>query len=75
MMFTTSGSSRNLIQSLGEARRRGLATIAFVGYDGGEIAARALADHVIIVPSQYIPRIQEAQATAHHSIRELVEKA
>jgi D-sedoheptulose 7-phosphate isomerase len=73
MAFTTSGNSRNVIQALGEARRRGLATIGFVGYDGGEIAARRLADHVITVPSQYIPRIQEAQATVHHIVRELVE--
>jgi D-sedoheptulose 7-phosphate isomerase len=73
MAFTTSGNSRNVIQALGEARQRRLTTIAFVGYDGGEIAARQLADYMIIVPSQYIPRIQEAQATAHHIVRELVE--
>ena len=30
---------RNVIAALAEARRRGLATIAFVGYDGGRIAA------------------------------------
>jgi D-sedoheptulose 7-phosphate isomerase len=75
MAFTTSGNSRNVIHALGEARQRGLSTIAFVGYDGGEIAVRQLADHVITVPSQYIPRIQEAQATAHHILRELVETA
>ena len=73
MAFTTSGNSRNIIQALAEARRRSLGTIAFVGYDGGEIAARQLADHVILVPSQYIPRIQEAQATMHHVLRELTE--
>ena len=58
-----------------KARRRGMATIAFVSYNGVEIAARQLADLVIIVPSQYIPRIPEAQATAHHILRELVEMA
>ena len=47
-------------------------TIALVGYDGGRIAAEALADHVIVAPSQHIPRIQEAQATAYHLLRELV---
>jgi D-sedoheptulose 7-phosphate isomerase len=73
MAFTTSGNSRNIIQALAEARRRSVGTIAFVGYDGGEIAARQLADHVILVPSQYVPRIQEAQATMHHVLRELVE--
>jgi D-sedoheptulose 7-phosphate isomerase len=44
-----------------------------VGYDGGRIAAERLADHVVITPSQHIPRIQEAQASAYHALRELIE--
>ncbi len=43
---------------------RGLATVALVGYDGGPIVADGLADHVLRAPSEYIPRIQEAHATA-----------
>ncbi|MBW3654035.1 MAG: SIS domain-containing protein, partial [Actinobacteria bacterium] len=62
--FSTSGGSANVIAALAEARRRGLATIAFVGYDGGRIASERLADHVVVSASQNIPRIQEAQATA-----------
>ena len=46
-----------------------------VGYDGGRIAAEGLADHVVISRSQHIPRIQEAQASAYHLLRELVECA
>ena len=49
---------------LAEARKRGLVTIALVGYDGGRVAADGLADHVVVSRSQHIPRIQEAQATA-----------
>ena len=44
-----------------------------VGYDGGRIAAERLADHVVVTRSQHIPRIQEAQASAYHVLRELVE--
>ena len=44
-----------------------------VGYDGGRIAAERLADHVVVTRSQHIPRIQEAQASAYHALRELVE--
>jgi D-sedoheptulose 7-phosphate isomerase len=73
MAFSTSGNSRNVIQALGEARRRSLSTIAFVGYDGGRILSEGLADHVVVSPSEYVPRIQEAQAAAHHILRELVE--
>jgi D-sedoheptulose 7-phosphate isomerase len=70
--LSTSGGSANVIFALAEARRRGLATIAFVGYDGGRIAAEGLADHVVITRSQHIPRIQEAQASAYHVLCELV---
>jgi D-sedoheptulose 7-phosphate isomerase len=44
-----------------------------IGYDGGRIAADGLADHVIVTRSEHIPRIQEAQASAYHVLRELVE--
>ena len=70
--LSTSGDSRSVVAALQEARRRGLGTVALVGYDGGRIAADALADHVVLTPSQHIPRIQEAQATAYHLLCELV---
>jgi len=73
--LSTSGGSGNVIAALAEARRRGMTTIALVGYDGGRIAAEGLADHVIITRSQHIPRIQEAQASAYHVICELVGSA
>jgi len=73
LSFSTSGGSTNVIAALAEARRRGLVTIAFVGYDGGRIAAEELADHVIITRSEHIPRIQEAQASAWHVLRGLIE--
>jgi D-sedoheptulose 7-phosphate isomerase len=69
--LSTSGGSANVIAALAEARRRGLVTIALVGYDGGRIAAERLADHVIVTRSQHIPRIQEAQASAYHVLCEL----
>jgi D-sedoheptulose 7-phosphate isomerase len=73
LAFSTSGGSKNVIAAMSEARSRGLQTIAMVGYDGGEIAANGLADHVIVSRSEHIPRIQEAQASAWHVLRALVE--
>jgi D-sedoheptulose 7-phosphate isomerase len=73
LAISTSGGSANVIAALAEARRRGLATIALVGYDGGRVAADGLADHVLITRSEHVPRIQEAQASALHILRELVE--
>jgi D-sedoheptulose 7-phosphate isomerase len=73
LALSTSGNSRNVIEALAEARRRGLRTIAMVGYDGGRVASERLADHVVVTRSEHIPRIQEAQASAYHVLRELVE--
>ena len=72
LAISTSGNSANVIAALAEARSRGLRTIAMVGYDGGRVAAEALADHVVVTRSEHIPRIQEAQASAYHVLRELV---
>jgi D-sedoheptulose 7-phosphate isomerase len=74
LAISTSGGSSNVVAALVEARRRGLATIALVGYDGGRIATERLADHVVVTRSEHVPRIQEAQATAYHVLRELVEE-
>jgi D-sedoheptulose 7-phosphate isomerase len=72
LSLSTSGNSANVIEALAEGRRRGLRTVAMVGYDGGRIAAEGLADHVVVTRSEHIPRIQEAQASAYHVLRDLV---
>ncbi len=71
--ISTSGGSKNVMMALEEARKRGLLTVALLGYDGGEIVRRGLADHPLVVRSDYIPRIQEVQASTYHTIRELLE--
>ena len=68
--ISTSGGSRNVIAALEEARKRGLLTIALLGYDGGEVVRSALADHAIVVRCDYIPRIQEIQASIYHAMLE-----
>ena len=71
--ISTSGGSRNVIMALEEARKRNLLTVALLGYDGGEILRRGIADFPIVVHCDYIPRIQEVQASIYHIIRELME--
>jgi D-sedoheptulose 7-phosphate isomerase len=44
-----------------------------LGYDGGEVKRRRLADYPIVVNCDYIPRIQEVQASIYHAIRESLE--
>jgi D-sedoheptulose 7-phosphate isomerase len=71
--ISTSGGSRNVIVALEEARRRGLLTVALLGCDGGEILRRGVADFPLVVRSDYIPRIQEVQASTYHVVREMLE--
>jgi D-sedoheptulose 7-phosphate isomerase len=71
--ISTSGGSRNIITALEEARKRNMLTVGLLGYDGGEILRRGLADFPIVVHCDYIPRIQEVQASVYHVIRESLE--
>jgi D-sedoheptulose 7-phosphate isomerase len=71
--ISTSGGSRNIIAALEEARKRKLLTVALLGYDGGEIKRQRLADFPMVVNCDYIPRIQETQASIYHVMRESLE--
>ena len=72
--ISTSGGSANILAALAEARKRGLLTVGVVGYDGGRIVAERLADHAVVVRSDYIPRIQEVQASIYHVLRGVIER-
>jgi D-sedoheptulose 7-phosphate isomerase len=71
--ISTSGGSRNLLACFEEARRRKMLTIALLGYDGGEVAQRNLADVAMVVRTDYVPRIQEVQASIYHVMRHCLE--
>ena len=68
--ISTSGGSANVMAALEEARKRHMLTVALLGYDGGEIVRRGLADLPIVVRCDYIPRIQEVQASIYHVMTE-----
>jgi D-sedoheptulose 7-phosphate isomerase len=60
--FSTSGSSVNVLLAVEEARRRGLLTLGLAGYDGGAMAASPCLDHLFVVPSSSVHRVQETHA-------------
>ncbi|BBX66269.1 phosphoheptose isomerase [Mycobacterium saskatchewanense] len=60
--MSTSGNSPNLLAGLAEARRRGVYTVGFAGYDGGAFASDPNVDACFTVRSQSVHRIQESQA-------------
>jgi D-sedoheptulose 7-phosphate isomerase len=59
--FSTSGGSTNVLAALAEAAHRRLLTIGLCGYDGGAMAASGDIEHCLVVRSESIHRIQEAQ--------------
>lgn len=71
--MSTSGSSKDLTAAFREARRRGMFTIGFAGYDGGEFAASPDVDVCLVVASQSVHRIQEAQALLGYRLWEGVQ--
>jgi D-sedoheptulose 7-phosphate isomerase len=68
---STSGNSANLLRALEEAGRRGLMTVGISGYDGGRMAELGFLDHLFVVPSPSVHRVQEAQTTLYHALWEL----
>ena len=73
--MSTSGNSDNLIRAFEEAGRRGLLTIGLAGYEGGKMAEVDTIDHLFVVPSSSVHRIQEAQTTLYHVLWELTHRA
>jgi D-sedoheptulose 7-phosphate isomerase len=66
--MSTSGSSRDLMAGFREARARGMYTIGFAGYGGGEFATSSDVDVCFTVRSQSVHRIQEAQALVGYAL-------
>jgi D-sedoheptulose 7-phosphate isomerase len=66
--LSTSGNSDNVLRAFEEGARRGLLTIGFAGYEGGAMATCAALDHCIVVRSDSVHRIQEAQAATGHAL-------
>jgi phosphoheptose isomerase len=72
MAFSTSGKSRNVLSAIEEARRRNMATVAFLGKGGGFTTGAA--DIEIVVDSKVTARVQEAHKFLLHALCEIVEE-
>lgn len=73
--LSTSGGSDNVMRAFDEARRRGMVTVGLAGYDGGKMAEADTIDHLFVIPSSSVHRIQEAQTTVYHLLWELTQRA
>ena len=71
LVITTSGNSKNIIETLKLAKERGIYSLGFLGNGGGK--ALSYCDSAFIVPSNITARIQESHITAGHALLQYVE--
>ena len=70
--ITTSGNSGNVVMAVEQAKLKGIATIGFLGGDGGKI--KDLVDYPLIVPSENTANIQESHITIGHILCDIIEQ-
>ena len=71
LAITTSGNSRNIIETLKLARKKGIFSLGFLGNGGGK--ALSYCDLAFVVPSKITGRIQESHITAGHALLQYIE--
>jgi D-sedoheptulose 7-phosphate isomerase len=71
--YSTSGKSPNILKAFEAARKAGLVTIGLTGNRGGPMLE--LCDHLLAVPSDCTPKIQEGHLVLGHIICGLIEEA
>jgi D-sedoheptulose 7-phosphate isomerase len=72
--LSTSGGSTNVLRGFEQARRLGLVTVGLAGSGGGRMAEAGTIDHLFVMPSSSVHRIQEAQTTVCHVLWELIQR-
>jgi D-sedoheptulose 7-phosphate isomerase len=70
--ISTSGRSPNILAALDLARSKGLVTVGMTGHMGGKMPE--LCDHLLRVPSDVTPRIQEGHISMGHVLCAIVER-
>jgi D-sedoheptulose 7-phosphate isomerase len=71
--YSTSGKSPNILKAFEAARKAGIVTIGLTGNRGGPMLE--LCDHLLAVPSDCTPKIQEGHLVLGHIICGLIEEA
>ncbi|MBK6292831.1 MAG: SIS domain-containing protein [Ignavibacteria bacterium] len=71
--ITTSGTSKNIVMAVEEAKKRGVLTIGLLGGTGGIL--KDMCDASVVVPSTVTARIQESHILIGHIWCEMIEEA
>jgi D-sedoheptulose 7-phosphate isomerase len=73
LALSVDGNGEDGLRALEAARSRGLATIALVGGDGGELAKSGAAEHLLRVEERDALRVREGHVTLYHLLWEGVQ--
>lgn len=68
--LSTSGGSQNVLAAIEEAARVGMLTVGLAGHGGGRMADLPALQHLFVVPSSSVHRVQEVQTTLYHVLWE-----
>ena len=66
LLISSSGNSPNVVAACRYAKERGVPTIAFVGFEGGEL--RRIADHVVWVPVNNYGMAEDTHQSVMHCL-------
>ena len=72
IVISTSGNSKNIINALKLAKKKGIKTVGFLGFNGGK--AKKYCNYSIVIKSKNVARIQESHIFLGHYIFEMVEE-
>ena len=71
LVISTSGNSKNILEVLKSAKKKGILSVGFLGNKGG--IAKKYCDYKLIINSKNVARIQESHIFLGHYIFEKVE--
>ncbi len=72
IVFSTSGSSANVVEAVKAANKAGIITIGFLGHSGREIGK--IVEYSLNIPSSETPKIQEAHIASGHILCAIIEE-
>lgn len=70
LLVSASGNSPNVVEACRHARKLGVETIAFVGFQGGELAR--LADHVVHVAVENYGIVEDVHQAVMHMLSQFI---
>ena len=70
LLVSSSGNSPNVVEACRYARKEGITTIAFVGFEGGKL--RELADHVVWIPVDNYGMAEDTHQSLMHVLTQFL---